>query len=50
MQSIQINLKFYQTLRGNEKITVKFLNAGTFQDYSGNGIVLVPLTGFLSAF
>jgi hypothetical protein len=31
-------------------VTVVFLNGHTFQDSSGNGIVQVPLTGFLSAF
>jgi hypothetical protein len=50
LQNFVINLKFYQSLRGTEKVTVKFLNAHTFEDNNNNGIVQVPLTGFLSAF
>lgn len=50
LQNFVINLKFYQSLRGTEKLTLKFLNAHTFEDSNMNGIVQVPLTGFLSAF
>jgi hypothetical protein len=50
LQSFMIALKFQQSLRGTEKVTIRFLNAGTFQDLAGNGIVQVPLTGQLSKF
>jgi|LauGreDrversion4_2_1035121.scaffolds.fasta_scaffold23225_4 hypothetical protein len=43
LQSMVINLNFGMSLRGTEKLTLRFLNAGTFQDLAGNGIVLVPL-------
>jgi hypothetical protein len=38
------------SLRGNEKLTLRFLSAGTFQDLAGNGIILVPMAGQLSKF
>jgi cysteine-rich repeat protein len=50
LQSMVINLNFGMSLRGTEKLTLRFLSAGTFQDLAGNGIVLVPLPGQLSKF
>lgn len=43
LQSFVINLDFAMSLRGTEKVSVRFLNSGTFQDLAGNGIVQVPL-------
>jgi hypothetical protein len=37
-------------LRGDEIVTFRFLNAHSFEDNAGNGIVQAPLKGFLSAF
>ena len=37
-------------MRGTEKITIRILNAHTFEDAAGNGIVSVPLIGQLSKF
>jgi hypothetical protein len=31
-------------------VTIRFLNSHTFEDNAKNGIIMVPLTGFLSAF
>jgi hypothetical protein len=50
LQSFVINLDFSMSLRGTEKVQLRFLNSGTFQDLAGNGIVQVPLQGFLSEF
>lgn len=45
-------MNFYSSIKGNSKeiVTVKFLDDHVYQDATGNGLIVVPLSSYLNKF